>query len=333
MSMVQDLHVDRARYSRMRLDDLRSRVTTIPELTRIPQLTIFAAGSYARLEASPHSDIDLFFVNAGKQEELIEPRTNAMRIFGQMIDIIDQMQLPKFSNDCEYVHILHKDDIVVNLGSRLDDHENYFTARMLLLLESHCLYNAKDFDAITKDIVESYFTDYPDHKLTFYPTFLLNDICRFWKTLLLNYENKRAFRNTPEQDLKKTKHKVRNFKNKYSRMTTCFASIAALGSFGAPVTSGSVIELTKATPRERLLSVRERLPAAMGSVDDILERYNWFLEMTALTTEELEKHFADKQRRIEMFAKAQAFGDSMFALLRQIDELDPKSRLLRSLVI
>ncbi|MBI3247031.1 MAG: hypothetical protein HYZ50_11065 [Deltaproteobacteria bacterium] len=334
MTVTNNIHGGRADYSRMRLGELRKRLANLPELTSFRGLTIFGAGSYARLEASEYSDIDMFFLTVGNKDDVSEPRTNSMRFFGKVIEIVDKMNFPKFSNDSEYLVILHTNDILSNLGSRKDDHENYFTARMLLLLESHCLYGKPVFDDITAKIINSYFKDYPDHKHTFQPMFLLNDICRFWKTLLLNYENKRNFLLEAEDiEERRTRQKVRNFKLKYSRMTTCFASIAALGSHAAPVTEEQVVELTRLTPRERLQSITSLVPTAENAVRDVLDRYSWFLEMTGLPTVELEGHFSDKQKRTEMFQKANEYGDSMFRLLQAIDETDTRLRLLRNLVI
>lgn len=334
MTGTSKVYYERAEYSRIRLAELRERLGKLKELTDFPTLTIFGAGSYARLEASKYSDIDMFFLSVGAKEADPEPRTNSLRLFGKVIEIIDTMSFPKFSNDCEYLVILHTRDIVSHLGSRIDDHENYFTARMLLLLESYCLYGDEAYSEILSRIVESYFKDFPDHKQTFQPMFLLNDICRFWKTLLLNYENKR---NLPpgveDEERRRTKQKVRNFKLKYSRMTTCFASIAALGSHLAPVTEQQVLELTRLTPRQRLQSITSRLPNTTEAVNEVLDRYGWFLEMTGLPTAELEEHFSDKEKRAEMFQRANQYGDSMFRLLQAIDGTDEKFRLLRNLVI
>jgi len=328
-----DVYDSRANYSQNRLAELRNRLAKLVELKEFPELTIFAAGSYGRLEASEHSDLDLFFFVGGDGENLKDPRTKELRMFGKVIEIADAMSFPKFSNDCEYLKILNTDSILLNLGGRSDDHENYFTARMLLLLEGRCLFGEKTFERITSRIVSSYFKDYPDHPQSFQPIFLINDICRYWKTLLLNYEHKRKVGEGPEEELRKTKQKVRNFKLKYSRMTTCFASIVALGSFTAPVSERQVIEITRLTPRERLLSVVRRLPSSEPIVHCVLEGYAWFLGMTGLSTDELEGHFSDKAKRTEMFAKANEYGDSMFRLLQHVDSSDLKLRLLRTLVI
>jgi hypothetical protein len=325
---------ERANYSTIRLKELRKRIGALPEVANFADLTIFGAGSFARLEASEFSDIDLFFLSAGKKDDLIEPRTKGFRLFGKIIDVIDALGFPKFSNDCEYLVVLSTDDILSHLGGRTDDHENFFTARMLLLLESHCLYGDQVFADVTAKIVRSYFKDFPDHRETFQPIFLLNDICRFWKTLLLNYENKRSVPAGGEAvQARETKQKVRNFKLKFSRMTTCFASIAALGSHVAPVSEEDVIAMTKLTPRQRLESLVGRVPRIEPRVKEVLDRYSWFLEMTGLPTEQIESKFADKQKRIEMFREANAYGDSMFRLISSIDESDPKLRLIRYLVV
>lgn len=328
-----DTYIKREKYSLQKLNKLKNKLVSLSELKDLPTLTIFGAGSYARLEASEFSDIDLFLISDGKENDIIEPNTKSLKLFGKIIKVVDDMNFPKLSNDCEYLSILYTKDILDNLGNRTDDHANYFTARMLLLLESHCLYGENTFNKITLDIVKSYFKDYPDHKQTFEPMFLQNDICRFWKTLLLNYENKRNLPLGGKESKRTTKQKVRNFKLKYSRMTTCFATIAALGSHLPPVNEEQVLALTKLTPRQRLESIPERLPKTKQHVKKVLDSYKWFLEMTGLPTEELEKHFSNKKKRLEMFGKANEYGNLMFDLITEIDSSDLKLKLLRNLVI
>jgi len=131
-------------------------------------------------------------------------------------------------------------------------------------------------------------------------------------------------------DRKKIRQKVRNFKLKYSRMTTCFASIAALGSH-AELKQEDVFQFTKLSPQLRIAGVVERVPEARDAVRDLQQRYEWFLEMTGLPTEQLEMKFADPQKRTEMFQRAVEYGDSMYRLLQVIDQR--RSGLLRTLVI
>lgn len=334
MTDITQIFKERALFFTTKFGELRKRIAVLPEVKDFPNLTIFGVGSYARQEAGEYSDIDVFFLCKGKPEDLEEPHTRELRLFGKLIEVVDAMGFPRFSNDCQYLTILHTDDIVRHLGSPNDDKMNYFTARMLLLLESKCLYGDTTYNEITQAIVNSYFKDYPDHTQTFQPIFILNDICRFWKTLLLNYEHKRnTSSETPEI---KTKQKVKNFKLKFSRMTTCFATIAALGSYSVPVTEMQVIEQTCLTPHDRLETIPGRVPGATQAVNEVLERYAWFLEKTGLPTEKLQDHFSDKQKRTEMFEVANAYGDSMFKLLQILDTArasGTKPGLLRYLVI
>ncbi len=332
--MVPEIFKERFYYSEVRMKELRTRLAILKELSEFPNLTVFGAGSYGRLEASEFSDLDVFFLYAGDEKDLDKPRTRKHCLFGAVIQTVQSMNFTEFSNDCEYLVVLHTDQIAAHLGSPKDDYENYFTARMLLLLESTCLYGVDTYDAVILQIINSYFKDFHDHPKTFYPTFLINDISRFWKTLLLNYENRRHTSGTDE--LKRTKAKVRNFKLKFSRMTTCFATIAALGSQRIPVTVEQVVDLTTRTPRQRIELVAEFLPEAADAVEDVLKKYAWFLEMTGLSTPQLEDHFSDKEKRTEMFQKANDYGDSMFALLSTLDDLNSKEKrpgLLRYLVI
>lgn len=324
------VYKQRADYSMLRLGLLRKEVQKIDVIGRFPEFAIFCAGSFGRLEASDYSDIDLFFLCGERRVDLEEPRTSELRLFGDMIQIADRLDFPKYSNDCEFLNVMHTSDMFDSLGSSKDDHGNFFTARMLMLLESKWVYGEDAYKALKEEIIASYFKDFPDHKQTFQPIFLLNDICRFWKTLLLNYESKRHVK--PED---KTKHKVRNYKLKHSRMTTCFATIAALGSFNAPVTPEQVFEQTELTPHQRLLGIANRLPDLEKPVAKVVDLYARFLDKTGLPTVELEALFEDRSKTEALFREAAEYGDAMFSLLEAVDEVSGSDdrRLLRYLVI
>ena len=268
MIKLAPIYNERAVYSKTRLHELKNRIAKIPGISDYTNLTAFGAGSFARHEASEYSDIDMFFLCKGEREDLSTPHTRELRLFGNLIGIIEAMGFPNFSNDCEYLEILHSPAILDNMGMPTDDYKNYFTVRMLLLLESKCLFGEANYNDIISEIISSYFRDSPDHKETFQPIFLLNDICRFWKTLLMNYESKRGA--SQYTDAQKTKQKVKNFKLKFSRMTTCFASIASICSYTIPIKEEQIIEQTRLTPRQRLESIPTRMPKAEDAVQDVL---------------------------------------------------------------
>ena len=97
---------------------------------------------------------------------------------------------------------------------------------LLLLLESQPVYNEPLYEELLERVIESYYRDYHDHERTFRPIFLINDIIRFWRTLCLNYENRRN--RPPEDGREQHKFHLDNFKLKFSRLLTCFSAIILL---------------------------------------------------------------------------------------------------------
>jgi len=325
---MTDIFEQRSRYSLGRVEELKSAITDLAAPIDLPDLTIFTVGSYGRLEASSHSDIDLFFVYGPSDASKEQRRTNELRLFGRLIETVEVLNFPKLSNDAQYLQSHEAKKVLKHLGSAVDDSRNYFTTRMLLLLESRCVFGESSYDNVLRAMLESYYRDYPTHAENFRPWFLLNDIMRFWKTLLLNYENKRNRGDEPTNP----KPRVKNFKLKYSRATTCFATICAVGAANGSVGLEEMSSIVSVTPRERLLRVSIDRPELVGKVDEILEEYAWFLEQTALPTEELDAKFLEKKSKTEMFARASEYGEKMFSLIEDIDQV-AEGHLLRALVV
>lgn len=308
----------RSEHSKTRLGSLISSFEKSPEIGKLDGICVFCAGSYARLEASEHSDIDLFFVSKKSRSSYGESyNVPIIRMMSEVVRIGDELGFPRFSNDGQYLKILHLEHMLNTLGGHEDDYSNNFTARLLMLLESKPIFNESVYLEIIDQIVDSYYRDYPTHKDEFRPNFLINDITRFWKTLCLNYENKRNQRDVAEE--KRIKQKIRNFKLKFSRLSTCFSSIAYLTALDIPVSKSSVIEMVGMTPSARLRSVAKMVPETSGSINAALTAYHWFLERTGTSESDLFAFFADEQRRTDAFGKASSFGDHMFDVLRQVD--------------
>ena len=331
---VDRIFRERQAESYARLTALKERLGTLDGFELDPSLVMFCSGSFARGEASPHSDLDLFFVRAKHptQESSSTPRTDEYRLFGRLIEIADELGFPSFTDDCKYLKVHNLDNIVQHLGSSLDDYQNYFTVRMLLLLESRCILGSEQYLQVKETILGSYYVDYHDHELTFRPTFLINDISRFWKTLLLNYENSRHQRKrndcheksiggTDEQlEIDRIKAKIRNFKLKFSRLTTCFATVAAIGIHTPPVDRHIILDIVERSPHERLQSLIEQFDQLEPAIRNLRRQYAHFLQYTALTQEELFAHFKDKTALRDLFSLAEEYRWSAFKLLQQIDE-------------
>ncbi|MCA1381087.1 nucleotidyltransferase domain-containing protein [Bradyrhizobium sp. BRP23] len=96
--------------SKTKLDVLTTRLAKARHLKAFEHLTIYAAGSYGRLEASKYSDIDLFFVLAKPRSYFDEIRVPEIRLLSEIVEIGYDMDFPKFSNDGHFLKLLFLDD-------------------------------------------------------------------------------------------------------------------------------------------------------------------------------------------------------------------------------
>jgi predicted nucleotidyltransferase len=302
--MASDLLQERKEYSAARLTQLREKITSIGDLSEQPNLSIYVTGSYGRLEAHERSDLDLFFVSDGDQVD----RTAKILIDAELIKIARAMGFPPFSNDAQYLEIHSLKEMLDKLGGAEDDFKNFFTARMLLLLESRPVYGEVAYQSILTKIIDAYFRDYHDHTGDFRPLFLVNDILRFWKTLCLNYEN---HRNRPEDRAHKNKHHHRNLKLKFSRLLICFSTVIPL------VTSKSnspedILSLTEFPPLERISNLI-RNDTQKQIYNRLRALYCYFLEVTSRP--DISDWIGIQENRRAAFGKADEFGASLFAFL------------------
>ena len=326
---LQHLFELRAEHSSTRLQSLISSFEHSSHIPEFSDICIFCAGSYARLEASEYSDIDLFFLsNKDKSFYADSYNVPTIRMMSEVVRIGDDLGFPKFSNDGQYLKILHLEDILSTLGGHEDDYTNNFTARLLMILESKPIYGKTIYDDIIDQVIESYYRDYPDHEDHFRPNFLINDISRFWKTLCLNYENKRNQRDVDAD--KKIKQKVKNFKLKFSRLSTCFSSIAYLTALDIPCSKERVIEMIQLTPSSRLRAVPKFVPQTKDTINRALESYHWFMERTNVPETDLYEYFENEENRRDAFGRASKFGGHIYEVLKTIDE---KNNSLRYLVV
>lgn len=276
-------------------------------------MCVYATGSYARNEAGTHSDIDLFFVHEGSPHKFPVPRLLELRLFARVIEIGETMTFPTFSNDGEFLKVIFLEDMLEKMGGREDDSQNYFTARMLLLLESAPLVNEALYGEMLSGIVHAYFRDYPDHTADFRPVFLINDVIRFWKTLCLNYEHRRNRSDT--NNSRRRAQQVKNFKLKFSRLMTCFGTVVAVCAKPSPIEPADILALTRLTPLERFLGATREVGPLADLREEIVRDYEWFLSATALTTEELHARFESEEQRRELFRRADVFGDRIYQAL------------------
>jgi len=321
---------EREAYSQDRLAELAHGLDDARELLTAGGLCIYATGSYGRLEAWEKSDIDLFFLY---EDFASSSYLDFIRIASRLVEKTQEMRFPPFSGDGKYLEGLDVATMERILGSPSDDHTNTFTARMLLLLESQPISDGDRYSELLARIVSFYYCDLPGHEADFVPTFLVNDILRFWRTLTLNYEHDRyrarAQADPERRERARAKSSLKNYKLKHSRLATCFSMVAHLASEQPPVLAERVIELCRMTPHERFGRLQEHGDAVAGLVAELYERYEAFLHCVQRPDEELQAEFSHPEQRRARLEEAAGYGDAIFRLLTHVV---PEGRM-RQLVI
>lgn len=321
--------VDAAQRIKLLRDSLHRQLDEIPESKAHPSLCIYATGSLARFEATEHSDLDAFFMLSGDEENKPLGRIRDVRILNAVLNAQEEGGFPDFSNDGAYLKFLYIDDVVKCIGHRQDDYKNAFTARMLLLLESSYLYNEDNFVNFKRNIIDVYFSDFHDHAAEFRPIFLLNDILRFWRTLCLNYENSRHWRDSGDE-AKSAKGHLDNLKLKFSRLNICYSFIVHLLSQGGSLTHDNVIATSNLAPISRLDDVADRDPNLKSRIEEMKVLYTWFLEVTDKPKNDALAWISDQANRDQAFDKAGQFVVHMGEL---VQEIAAKQGYLRYLIV
>jgi hypothetical protein len=257
----------RKRTSQAKLDRARGMFQADPILSKNTDICIFAAGSLGRLDSGLTSDLDLFVTTMG---ETNVGRLDEILYFSSILRLNHALEYEAPSNDGEFLKIFHVSQNEGKVGSANDDIENWFTTRMLLLLESNFIYNEIAYHAHKKAILDFYFRDSTGQE-KFRPVFLLNDILRYWRTLCLNYEQKA--RTSPSQSWKK-----KNFNLKFSRLLSVFGTVLPLIMM-EEVTAERIESLSSRRPMDRLAEGLDALnaPELLENFQTFLDHYEFFL--------------------------------------------------------
>lgn len=251
-------------------------------------LCIYTTGSLARHEATEQSDLDVFVI--GDDDEYCYGKLDEIQIFSTLIGINESLGFPPFSNDGEFLKIFNYREVEKIIGSPSDDHHNWFTARMLLVLESKCIYNQEKYNEIIEKIIGVYLRDERHNDFKLY--FLLNDILRFWRTLCLNYESSR---------MNQKKWEKKNISLKFSRRLTVFATIIYILAFNIN-SKDKLVEMVKKTPWERLENSVKLFDADMtirDGYEKFTEEYMDFLTLKErYTLNHDDKNLKDKIKKL-----------------------------------
>lgn len=281
------------------------------------KICVYACGSMGRLEMTDKSDLDMFFIGMDENaEEKFEcPNLEKYIFFGNLYKINDELNYKQPSKHGVYWDFISQKDML-EVGSRREDYINSFTARLLLILESKPLYNMEAYDRLIDSILrETYFRDYEKHSDEFYPLFLMNDIQKYWYTLMLNYEYRR---NGNKSD---NKRYWKRLKLKYARLITCYSMLACL--FENNISQKYVVECIKMTPIERLDMLGTKHADMKTVVNEIKTKYEWFLQLR----KQDENWWSQGTNKDDAFINADEFHDIVFSkFMKGISKKNPKLR-------
>jgi predicted nucleotidyltransferase len=293
---------------------------------------VYATGSFGRGEAGKFSDLDLFIVGKGPAGKSDLRRLDEICIKADLIEVTKKNGLPEFSGDGRYLIHYSVGDLVKTVGTPEDDALNTFTARLLLLLESKPLVESDVYLEIIDEIIIAYWRDYEDHKSSFMPAYLANDILRLWRTFCVNYEA----RSDREPDFEKARGKIKNYKLKHSRLLTCFSAIIYLlaifnkSNTVHPTDATAMVAMTPTERLEALLSNNMVPTDAVSAITSLLNKYEKFLGNTNRPEAELVEIFLNKTTSTQMMKDANEFGDSVYDVL---DGLKESSKFYRMIVV
>jgi hypothetical protein len=324
---------ERRSQTSQRISQLQTKLEVAAGITA-GKACVYATGSYGRGEASTFSDLDLFIVSLvetkdGETQSVLR-RLDEILLKAQLINATRQLDIKEFDGDGRWLVGYSVDHLTKTLGKPEDDALNTFTARLLLLLESHPLLEDSVYAEVMNDVIDAYWRDYSDHKDSFVPAFLTNDILRLWRTFCVNYEANTFSEPTTEN----AKRKSKNYKLKHSRLLTCFSALMyllAVFEQKKTVHPSDVIEMTKLTPTgriDRLLASKD-LIQAHSHLQLLLDHYERFLETTNVSDAELREFFLDRNVSREYMKRANEFGKTGFDALTSIGNENLHFRIIQ----
>ena len=284
--------------------------------------TVYVTGSAGRGDMGPASDLDPYVVRVDGAVS----KTHADKIEGALSGALAKVGLPGLDGDGKYARLVTGSSLFDHLGSPEDDSTGALTKRMLLLLESQPLVRPEAYDRLLELTIDAYWANadrHPDHYL---PIVLVNDIVRYWRTVLLNHESRLREKSqketlSPEEALALRRYS--SYKLRVPRCLSCFSALAYLlartPTEPAHISREDVERMVRLSPLERLEELLD-FPATPGdTVSALRDRYVGFLERTEGGKTVLTDSLMSDRRAVEAVSReGTEFTEHMFDLIQTL---------------
>jgi hypothetical protein len=295
---------------------------------RHKHVTVFATGSLGRHEMGTYSDLDVFIIDCARGIDYDEPRLGHLETVLLVADLVragHAAGFPPFSRDGEFLQVHRLDHLERYLGKPDEDKLNVFTARMLLLLESQCLVGQSAYEHCVDFVLGRYWAEDKAHT-NFKPTFLANDIVRYWKTLCVSYE---GWREDPGLTLSASA-RIDLLKLKFNRAWLCFNGLAylLLGDPSGKFPRSHGRQLVRLTPVQRMTEIAARAPGEKARVQEALDLYARWLELAGHEGSLVRDRLGEDDTYAAVSSEASRFGDVMWELVTSLGTRAGLSRYL-----
>lgn len=323
-------------YSNQQRNKLRSALSGLDS----SDSSIVVFGSFARDEATPSSDIDWTLLVDGIA--IPEHMETAQEIQSQL----DQIGAKGPGREGTFGSMAFSHQILHLIGGEDDSNANT-TRRMLLLLESKALGNPDAWNRVINNVLSRYLKEdlglWQKSKLRTVPLFLLNDISRYWRTMVVDFAYKQRARGNAG-------YAIRSIKLGFSRKLTFVSGLLACFSCRLDIpteqwkeisASGNPQPLIEHLRRNLSMTPLESLASRLISYDNVLDSskrlfdaYDAFVglladEGSASSTpprKHLEELPVTELETDEIFQRARTLRTEFAQALRELF-LEPKTEL------
>ncbi|MEM9691765.1 MAG: hypothetical protein AAGA56_04425 [Myxococcota bacterium] len=239
---------------------------------------------------------------------------------------LSNVGLPGLDADGKYARLVAGSSLLQHLCSPEDDESGALTNRMLLVLESQPLINRGAYERLLSSTIDAYWQNEQLHPADYLPIVLVNDIVRYWRTVLLNHESRlRKKRNTHSLSEAETiaLRRYSSYKLRDPRCLSCFSALAYLLALTptepSHVSRTDVAEMVRLTPLERLEWLEQNPATPRDIITTLRDCYKRFLDRIGAGKTALTDALMNDDEIVQAVSReGKQFTESMFQLVEAL---------------